>query len=115
MVENDLFERLKTFIIKHTFVIDVEITLDTKIESEFGITGDDVDNFIIAFSKEFNVDISEFKVARYFKGEGDTILISIINFLLGKKTEGRYPPLTVGDLERAIKKGKLDETVIGKK
>jgi len=115
MEEKELFERLKKFIIRETFVNDVEITSNTIIETEFGVTGDDADNFIIAFSKEFNVDVSNFEIAKHFKGEGDTTLISIFNFFKGKKTEEKYLALTVGDLERAVIAGKLDETVIGHK
>jgi acyl carrier protein len=113
MEEKELFERLKEFIKKETFVNDVEITSNTIIETEFGVTGDDADDFIIAFSKEFNIDISNFEIAKHFKGEGDTTLIGIVNFFKGNKTEEKYSALTVGDLERAILAGKLDETVIG--
>ena len=113
MKKKELFEKLKAFIIRETFVNDLEITPNTIIETEFGVTGDDADNFIIAFSKEFNIDVSNFEIAKHFKGEGDTTLINLFNFFKGKKTEEKYVALTVGDLERAILAGKLDETVIG--
>jgi acyl carrier protein len=106
-MKEENFKRLKDFIVKQTFVDDVQITSNTIIETEFGVTGDDAYDFIIAFGKEFNVDVSKFEIGNYFKGEGDTTLITLINFFKGKKSEKKSLLLTVGDLEKAIIAGKL--------
>lgn len=108
----EVSESLRKFIIKATFIDDIKITPDTVIETEFGITGNDSDDFIIAFGKEFNVDVSKFEIGKYFKGEGDTTLSFIFDFFRSKKTQEKHHVLTVGDLERAIAAGKLDSTVI---
>jgi hypothetical protein len=113
MEEKDLFDRLRRFILKEAFLSDLEITDDTIIETEIGITGDDADEFINAFSNEFNVDVSNFEIGKYFKGEGDTTFINIFNFFSKKKPAATSLKLTVGDLKRAIIARKLDDTVIG--
>jgi hypothetical protein len=68
--------------------------------------GDDAFEFIEAYTKEFNVDLSEFDMKKYFPPEGDVILPAIMRALRLKK-EPEYFPLTLGDLEGGIKKGKL--------
>lgn len=114
MEERDLSIKIKRFILKEAFLSDLEITDDTIIETEIGITGDDADTFIKAFSTEFNVDVSNFEIGKYFKGEGDTTFVNIFNLFRKKKQiENPLKKLTVGDLKRAITVGKLDDTTMG--
>jgi len=109
-MNENIFERIKTFILKES-AVDMDITRDTKIEDDLGIYGDDADDFIIAFGREFDVDIKHFPLGNYFSGEGDVILPSIIRFFTnGKKRERKN--FTVGHLEKALISGKLDEHVI---
>ncbi len=108
-------EKLVDFIKKETYLHDINLSYNTVLETELGVTGDDADIFIVAFGKEFNVDVSNFEIGKYFKGEGID-LAGILNFLNRKKSEEvKQSVLTVGDLESAIIAGKLDETVIGHK
>jgi hypothetical protein len=111
-MNNAIFEKLKQFIIKERWD-DEPITRDTTIEDDLAITGDDADEFLVAFGKEFNVDVSKFPAGDYFDDEGDPILPAIIRFLTNKKKRKRKP-LTVGQLEKAIIAGRLDEDVINK-
>jgi hypothetical protein len=67
--------------------------------------GDDAFEFIEAFGKAFGVDLSEFDIKKYFRPEGDVILPAIVKAISGNKKE--YLPLTLGDLKKAIEKGKL--------
>lgn len=113
MEEKELFERLRRFILKEAFLSDIEITNSTVIETELGITGDDADDFIYAFSKEFNVDVSNFHIGKYFKGEGDTTVINFINFFNKNKPLDCPSELTVGHLKKAIKVGRLDDSIFG--
>lgn len=110
---DELFSKLKDFVIKQSCVNDEEITLETTLGDDLGVSGDDAVEFIIAFGKEFNVDVSHFKAANYFEPEGDVILPSVLRFLTGKKKQSRKT-LTVGHLEKAIVAGKLDDEVINK-
>lgn len=110
---NEQFSKLKDFVIKQSCVDDEEITSETKLEDDLGVSGDDAVEFIIAFGKEFNVDVSHFMAADYFEPEGDVILPSVLRFLTGRKKPPKKT-LTVGHLENAVVAGKLDEDVINK-
>lgn len=103
--------KLKKFIVVKAGVEDEEVTLEAKMESDLGISGDDAVEFIVAFGKEFNVDISRFRAADYFSPEGDVILPAIIRAFTGKK-KAKQKELTVHHLEKAITSGCLDEEVI---
>ncbi|MDR2204930.1 MAG: DUF1493 family protein [Flavobacteriaceae bacterium] len=104
-------EKLKNFIIKEAVVDKAEVTREAGIESDLGIYGDDAYDFIIAFGKEFKVDVSHFMAADYFSPEGDFILPAIIRALTGRKKK-KQKELTVGHLEKAVIAGRLDEEVI---
>jgi len=105
--------KLKDFVIEQSYVDDEEITKETRIEDDLGVSGDDAVEFIIAFGKKFNVDISNFMIAEYFEPEGDIILPTIIGFFTGRKKQ-KKKFLTVGHLENAIIAGRLDESSINK-
>ena len=101
-MSNEIFDRLKEFVIKESAVDDGEITRDTQIEDELGVTGDDAVEFMIAYGKTFNVDVTKFMAADYFRGEGWNLFPS--------KKSGKI--LTVGHLEKGILAGRLDEEII---
>ena len=110
MNENN-FEKLKQFVIKQSAVNDEEITRDTQIEDDLGVTGDDAVDFLIAYGKTFNVDVSKFMAADYFGPEGNVLLSELGNWLTGKQKRTRKV-LTVAHLEKGIITGRLDEEVI---
>ncbi|RNL68615.1 DUF1493 family protein [Sinomicrobium pectinilyticum] len=85
-----------------------EITRDLELEEDLGITGDDADEILSIFAERFNVDIKEFNSKDYFLEEGVDLIGALKSWLLGSKIkkEGRKR-LTIGDLEEAVKKGKL--------
>lgn len=103
---NDVFERLKDFVSEQAFIDKGDLSRESRIQEDLGITGDDSDEFLLAYGEKFKVDLSEFDIAKYFKPEGDTILPALIRFFTGKKPP-EYLPLTLGDLENGIKRGKL--------
>lgn len=107
-MSNDI---LKSFIIKQTEVAIDELTDETLLERDLGVYGDDGVDLIVAFGKEFNVDISNFMAADYFSPEGDLIFSTISN-LFNRKTEKNQKELTLKHLEKAIVAGRLDEEVI---
>jgi hypothetical protein len=88
-----------------------ELNADTKLEYDLGITGDDAVEFLIEYSNKFNVDVSDFNIAMYFMPEGDTVLPAIIRFFTRKKAL-KQKELTIGDLEKGIVAGNLNEEVI---
>jgi acyl carrier protein len=109
-MNNEIFDKIKKFTVKQAGVTENEVTEDASLENDLGVSGDDAAEFIIAFGKEFNVDISKFMAADYFSSEGDFILPAIIRFFTGKKTNQKN--LALKHLEKAAIAGRLDEEVI---
>lgn len=106
-----VFDAIKGFITKQRWEYDIPLLRETRLEKDLKITGDDAVEFIVAFGREFNVDVSQFMAADYFGPEGDVILPAILNFLTGRRRP-RRKILTIGHLEKAVFAGKLDEDVI---
>src|SRR5947207_3666344 len=100
-MNNEIFERIKSFVERERWKYSFPLTRETTVEMNLKITGDDADEFLIAFSKEFNVDVSNFRIGDYFGDEGDTILPALIHAVTGKKKVQRKM-LTIGDFEKAI-------------
>ena len=57
-------------------------------------------------SKKFNVNITKFNFEKYFYAEGDWILLDILDLILKRKKKIKKK-ITLGDLERGVKEGKL--------
>jgi acyl carrier protein len=110
-VKNDIFEKLKNFVIKESYVEDEVITTETKIADDLGVNGDDAVEFLIAYGKEFDVDVSKFMAADYFSPEGSGF-ISLIKSFLRIEDDSTKKHLTVGHLLKGIEAGRLDEGVM---
>lgn len=93
----DINAELVSFIREEIADYKLVITYDLSIEDDFGISGDDACDFIISFSKRFNVGIAKFVFSNYFHSE-----CSFFDRMTDKK------PLTVGMLEQALKSGRLE-------
>jgi hypothetical protein len=109
---NEVSERLKIFIEKERWQYEFPLTNDVRLYEDLGIYGDDAVEFLIAFGKEFNVDVSNFLAADYFKGEGIDFITPILNLFRNKRVTTNKKVLTLGHLEKSIKAGRLDEEVI---
>lgn len=109
-MSNELFDKLKSFVIKQAVVEDEEVTREAQIEDDLGVTGDDAVDFLIAYGKTFNVDVTKFMAADYFRGEGGIGMPWFIKNLLGVKRQRKT--LTISHLEKGIIAGRLDEEVI---
>lgn len=105
--KQDLFQ----FVKEKTFVNDVDINMETRLEDDLGVHGDDAVEFIIAYGKYYNVNISNFMAADYFNGEGLNVLNSLIG-IFKKEKKASKKILTVGHLYKGILAGRLDEEVI---
>ncbi|AEV99380.1 hypothetical protein A4D02_34260 [Niastella koreensis] len=103
---DEIFDRIIKFVVANRWDYDFPLTRNTSLQKDLKIYGDDAAEIIIAFGKEFNVDISDFKLQEYFEPEGDAVIASIMR--LFKKKKMSYKPLTLGDLEYAVIKGKLE-------
>lgn len=110
-MSNEIFEKIKEFTVKQTGVKEKDVTEDASLENDLGIYGDDAVDYIIAFGKKFNVDISKFLAADYFSDEGIDVIGPAVRLFTGKKEKDKKE-LTIGHLEKAVIAGRLDEEII---
>ena len=102
-MDDNLFEQIQQFVVSERWKYNFPLTMQTTLEGDLRITGDDADEFLIAFGEKFNVDVSEFDSAAYFGGEGG---------LAGWRklpTPGKIP-LTLGALYQSALTGEMYET-----
>jgi acyl carrier protein len=77
--------------------LKIEINLNTQIEDDLGVTGEEAKELIIKISSKFNFDIGLFDFDKYFHPEPSSFF----------QNYGIVSPLTIQMLENAIKNGKL--------
>jgi acyl carrier protein len=104
---NETFDQIKAFVVEQRWEYDFVLTSETELMKDLKIWGDDATDFILAFGKAFNVDLSKMHLDKYFPPEGNPILSTIIRLLMLKKAPV-YLSLTLGDLEEAVKTGRLE-------
>ena len=98
----NIFVELVAFVNKQVGRHDITVTRDTLIEDDLGVTGGDANDLLIAFSKKYNIDITNFIFEKYFNDEPG---------VFGFRNRAIHP-FTIGHLEKAIIAGRLDEEVI---
>jgi Protein of unknown function (DUF1493) len=81
------------------------ITASTGMQRDLGVYGDDAVEFLVAYGKAFQVDVSRFMAADYFDGEGMDVLAWF-------KPVKKRKELTVGHLQQGIVAKRLDEEVL---
>jgi hypothetical protein len=82
------------------------LTRDTALERDLGITGDDAAELLMKFHETFKVDFTNFNINQYFYPEGDAMLPGLIRSII-RKPNPKQKELTIGDLEKAVRAGKL--------
>lgn len=100
--KNEIDFQVLSYVTNLNLVDSGQININTSIENDLGITGDDAIDFIEEFSEEFNVDIQLFEYEKYFKPEGNSI------FSLFNNTPSKQYDLKIVDLINAVKSGKLE-------
>ncbi len=114
-MNDEVFEKLKQFTLKESYVTNISLRRDTRLETDLGISGADGVDFIVAYGHFFNVDVSNFKAEDYFEAEGSQFLSKISELFIGKKeTHKNLKELTLADLETGILIGKLDAETLCK-
>ncbi len=110
-MENNTWNELISFINKFwPFNNSIDLKQSTTLNGDLEIYGDDADELIYEFSKKFNINIDNFTISKYFESEGNTFFINIFS----KKKSLKEKELTLGDLEYAMKIGRLaDEFIQG--
>ena len=105
---SELLERIKRFLIENRWEYNFPLTRDTQLQRDLKIWGDDADEILIKFSKEFNVDVSQFPIGDYFDDEGEKTFSGFYKLFRKKEKRGLKKVLTIGDLEKAAQLGLLD-------
>ncbi len=100
-MNNLVFNSLIGFILRERGTYNFKLTPDLYLENDLGIYGEDANDFIEAFSIEFNVDVSKFDANVYFNAEG-------FQLFKRKKTNVAKKSLRLLDLEFAIINKKLE-------
>ncbi|GCB33271.1 DUF1493 family protein [Bacteroides faecalis] len=104
MNKDDIWKQIILFVEEERW--NGEFTHETDLVKDLKLKGDDAYEFICLFGKKFNINISEFDFEEYFDSEGDWILPMILDLLLKRKKKIKKK-ITLGDLERGVKEGKL--------
>jgi acyl carrier protein len=100
-----LSDELIDFVVSESGISEIELTPNTCIIHDLGITGADGVEFIIAYSKKFGVELSGFSAEKYFGNEG----LQIFNTLfvkLGLRRDN-LGHLFMKDLQNGISSGYL--------
>lgn len=105
------FQNIKQFVSEFAGVPEISIMMNSGLENDLKIYGDDSFDLIIAYSKKFNVDISNFNFKNYIAPEGDTLLPLMVDFF-NKSNNKKRIDLKISDLVDGVILGRLDETTI---
>lgn len=106
MESNNTLQKIVSLLEEMRGGYDFPITEITQIENELNIYGDDAVELILEYAKLFDVDVSKFMLSDYFADEG----LDLFSIFRKKKKK----ILTIGDLIKGIKAGKLNEEVLSK-
>lgn len=94
LVKEQIFE----FIIDELGSYSFPMSLETQIENDLGITGDDAIDLIDNLSKRFGFKIDDFKPEIYFYPEPGFLQLN---------HQGNRKPLTLGHIYNAVLSGSL--------
>lgn len=92
---------------------DMMIDENTRMEEDLSITGDDAWEFFVDYSKNFDIDISNFRFSDYFESEGIDFISPILELFRLKKKRVKKEFL-VAYLILGVEAGKLDSEVFGR-
>lgn len=98
-----LFQEIVKFLEEHSSVDPREIQMDTRLEEDLGITGDDAEDLCVEFFSRFNVDPEGFDIWKHFHGEADDYL-----FFFSPSSETK--PLKISDLVSAARRRRWRST-----
>jgi hypothetical protein len=100
-MDDIVFNSVLAFVDDVMFKYDFALNRDTDIRKDLKIRGHDAVEFLLAYAKQFNVDLSNFMADEYIEDEGVNLIFP-----------GNKKPLTLNHLEKGIIIGKLDRETI---
>ena len=108
-MNEQFYDEVVSFVSEFVGLKKEMISLDTSINVDLGVGGEDGEDFVISFADKFEVDLSEFHASTYFGYEGFNpfVLFFIILDLLRLRDKPPARLLTVHDLVIAAERKKL--------
>ncbi len=70
MTGANLSEQVQWVVANETGNPPTRITMNTRIQSDLGVAGDDGEDLLVRFQKEFSVDMSSLRYDKHFEPEG---------------------------------------------
>lgn len=110
-MDNEILTKIISFIEEERWKYDFPLERHTKLDEDLTINGDDAKDFIRAFGRKFNIEVANFIAVTQFETDGEVILPGMVRFLSGRKKID-FKVITIGDLEKAVIIGRLDETIL---
>jgi hypothetical protein len=110
-MNNIIFEKIVSFIEEERWKYPFTLERTTSLDEDLSINGDDAKDFIRAFGRKFNIEVANFIALTQFESDGDVIIPGMVRFLSGKK-KIIFKNIKIGDLEKAVIAGKLDDTIL---
>jgi hypothetical protein len=99
-MDADLLRRVTVMVAEFGGYPIERLSADSVLEADVGITGDDADEFMEAYSREFQIDLSGFEFYRHFDAEGWNPFVGFFTRLL-RGEEMQHVPVTIALLVRA--------------
>ncbi len=104
--EDGLLE-VKNFVSQQTGISISNLNRNSSLSEDLGIEGDDANDFMQAFSKTFDVELTNFVFDKYFYPEGAFNPISYLIYRkLFRRPKLQHIPITLSRLVEAVLKRK---------
>jgi hypothetical protein len=108
-MDEELEEQVMTFVADETRTRRAKLSLETELLTDVGLDGQDAENFVARFAKDFEVDMASFRFGAHFGPEGLGCLPAIFLHALILRLRGRPTPrpipITIRDLVIAAESG----------
>lgn len=101
-----LSDKLRNFVAEKLDMPPERLAAGDRLQHDLGLDGADAGEFMTSFAQTFEVDMSEFVLTDYFGRESAGCLPLWIVWLLIPPLRPKVTPLSVEDLERAIRSGR---------
>ena len=102
MTNGDSEKCIIKLIADFTGVNSDRISLESRLNHDLGIDGDDASEVLSLYSEAFGVDLTDFQFSKYFRGEPH--LLNFWRWIPSKRP--KLTPITVRDLVEAAKQKK---------
>ena len=107
MINIELFKKLKEYLSNEYSINPDQVSITTSLFNDFNLYGDDIDDFFNRLIKDFNIEVKELNLSKYFVGDEQFDFFSpVVRFFKNEKVAAK-PTLTIEDILRFIETGIL--------